>query len=78
LPKLLMKCLDCFDMKQISDFFLIFFKLSTYLRNMSTFINHNLTFTISRDLLQIQGDSRGNLSILRSDSIGRCEKRKFV
>ena len=43
---------------------------------MIAFINHALTFTNSRDLLQIQGDSRGNINILGSDNIGRCKENK--
>ena len=42
---------------------------------MNAFINHFLTFTDSRDLLQIQGDSTESVNILGSDSIGHCEQK---
>lgn len=40
---------------------------------MNAFINHILTFTDSKHLLQIQADSTGNVNILGSDTIRHCE-----
>ena len=67
-----------FDVTQICDFPLILLFVSILLRLMNAFINHTLRFTDSRDFLHIQGDSRGNINILGSDSIGRCEKKMFI
>ena len=74
MPVLLVTLLSWFCTKQICDFPLILlFFLSITLCIMNAFINHFLTFTDSRDLLQIQGDSTGSVNILGSDNIGHCE-----